>query len=465
MESSGGARGGGIPGPYIPSEPEHTELKRVITRPMLTFFVLGDILGAGIYSLTGKVAADVGGAVWASFLVSFLLAFMTAFAYVELVTKYPQAAGAALYVNKAFRNQTLTFLVTLAVMMSGVTSAATSARAVGGDYFSGLVGAEQPPTTLIGIAFILLVALVNYRGIAESVKINVGISLIELTGLLFIIAVGLWVLLSGDGTPGQAFRFEGEGFGVVTGVLAGAATAFYAFIGFEDSVNLAEETREPHRAFPPALFTGLIAASIIYLLVAFTVVMVVPLDVLTESTGPLLEVVREAGLNVGQLFSLIGMIAVANTALINMVMASRLLYGIARQGVLPVQFTRVSPTRRTPTVAIAFTTLVAMVLIATADDLTDLSDTTVLLLTAAFLLVNISVLVLRRDPVDHDHFHAPTVIPVIGAVVSVVFLLPPQQEGPTYVRALIVMAVGVVLWVINLLYTRRQRTPTGTGGR
>ncbi len=204
----------GTPG-HITSieDPEETRLNRVITRPMLTFFILGDILGAGIYALTGQVAADVGGAIWASFLVSFLLALITAFAYLELVTKYPRAAGAALYVHRAFHIAILSFMVTIAVMASGVTSASFAATRVGGRYWTGVFGTENPPTVLIGILVILLVAAVNYRGVGESIKVNIAITLIELSGLLFIILVGLKVLFSGDGDPGQAFEFKDAGSG------------------------------------------------------------------------------------------------------------------------------------------------------------------------------------------------------------------------------------------------------------
>jgi L-asparagine transporter-like permease len=325
----------GAPGHVTSIEdPEETRLNRVITRPMLTFFILGDILGAGIYALTGQVAADVGGAIWSSFLISFLLALVTAFAYLELVTKYPRAAGAALYVHRAFRVGILSFMVTIAVMASGVTSASFAATRVGGRYWTGVFGTENPPTVLIGILVILLVAAVNYRGVGESIKVNIAITLVELSGLIFIILVGAKVLLSGDGNPGQAFEFKESGFGALTGITACAATAFYAFIGFEDSVNMAEEVRDPVRSFPPSLLTGIVTASIIYLLVGFTAAMTVPLDVLTESSGPLLEVV-ERGLpdwDASTLFLVIAMIAVSNTMLINVLMASRLLYGMANQG-------------------------------------------------------------------------------------------------------------------------------------
>jgi amino acid transporter len=435
---------------------ERTDLRRVITRPMLTFFVIGDILGAGIYSLTGEVGADAGGAIWASFLIAFVLAFLTAFAYLELVTKYPRAAGAALYVDKAFGVHALSFLVTFAVMASGVTSASFAASRIGGRYFTGLTGVEEPPMALIGALAILLVAAVNLWGVAESVRVNIAITCVEIAGLLFVIAVGAWVLAGGDGDPGRAFAFEGTGFGVVTGLLAGAGTAFYAFLGFEDAVNMAEETREPNRTFPPALITGLVGAAIIYLLVAFTAAMVVPLDVLTESSGPLLEVVKAGapGLNSDELFSAIAMVSVSNTMLINMLMASRLLYGMSRRGVLPGALSRLTP-RRTPWVAIALTTALSMVLLFTVDDLSDLSDTTVLLLVAVFLLVNVAALVLRRDRVEHPHFRAPAAALAAGALISLVFFLPIGRDPSIYLLALWLLLGGAALWLVNWLAVRR----------
>jgi APA family basic amino acid/polyamine antiporter len=217
--------------------------------------------------------------------------------------------------------------------------------------------------------------------------------------------------------------------------------------------------RQPHRTFPPALFTGILGASVIYLLVAFTAAMTVPLDVLTESTGPLLEIVQRGmpDFDASRVFSAVAMIAVSNTMLINMLMASRLLYGMANQGVLPHPFAWISP-RRTPWFAIAFTTALSIVLIVTTDDLANLADTTVLLLTAVFLLVNITVLVLRRDPVAHDHFVAPSFIPVIGAVVAAVFLLPINRDSEIYLLAIWLLVGGLVLWAVNYAVTRRPGT-------
>jgi len=160
MEASAGAAGG------VPDPKREGPLRRAISRRMLLFFILGDILGAGIYALVGEVAGEVGGAVWTAFAVALLLSFFTAFAYAELVTKYPRAGGAALYVNRAFRIPFVTFMIAFAVMASGVTSAATLSRAFGGDYLKEFV---DVPTTLAALAFIVLVALVNFRGITARV--------------------------------------------------------------------------------------------------------------------------------------------------------------------------------------------------------------------------------------------------------------------------------------------------------
>jgi basic amino acid/polyamine antiporter, APA family len=222
---------------------------------------------------------------------------------------------------------------------------------------------------------------------------------------------------------------------------------------------MAEEVRDPIRSFPPALLTGILGASIIYLLVGFTAAMTVPLDTLTESSGPLLEVVKEGvpGLNADTVFSAVAMIAVSNTMLINMLMASRLLYGMANQGVLPAPFGLVSP-RKTPWFGIVFTTALSILLILTTDDLEGLSDTTVLLLTSVFLLVNIAVLVLRRDRVGHQHFTAPRFLPFVGAAVGLVFLLPVDRTAEIYRTAVFLLLGGLALWAVNFLVTRRTGT-------
>ena len=221
--------------------------------------------------------------------------------------------------------------------------------------------------------------------------------------------------------------------------------AFYALIGFEDSVNVAEETREPRRDYPWALFGGLAVAGAIYIAVTVLASMAVPTGTLSGSSGPLKEVAQVGPLAVDpKVLSAIALFALANGALINMVMASRLLYGMSNEGILPRAFGKVHGGRHTPLVAIVATTALAMVLITTGD-LSSLADMTVFLLLGVFVMVNVSVLVLRRDPVEQPHFRAPTAIPVIGAAVCLA-LMALETEGRIALRSLLILAVGALLY-------------------
>jgi basic amino acid/polyamine antiporter, APA family len=425
-----------------------TPLRRAIGSRLLTVFIVGDILGAGIYALVGEVGAEVGGAIWTSFMAAFVLAVFTAFAYAELVSKYPRAAGAALYTHRAFKAPFFTFVVAFAVMSSGIASASTLARAFAGDYLGEFV---ELPLVLAAIGLILIVAAINLRGISESIWVNVVLTAIEVTGLILIVAIGAAALGEGSGDFSRNFEFK-EGESVFLAIVGGTALAFYAMIGFEDSVNVAEETKRPSRAFPRALFAGLAIAGLLYLLVTLTASYVVPTDRLAGSDAPLLEVVEAGPLGIStELFSFIALMAVANSALINMIMASRIVYGMADQGIVAGLFARVLPGRRTPVAAIAFTTAVAVVLVSTGD-LESLADTTVLLLLFVFTVVNVSVLVLRREEVGHDHFRGPALFPVLGALVSVALIVDTALDDiATFGRAAALLAVGVGLWVLNRL--------------
>jgi basic amino acid/polyamine antiporter, APA family len=367
------------------------------------------------------------------------------------VTKYPRAAGGALYTHKAFRAPFLTFVVAFAVMSSGIASASTLARAFAGDYLSEFV---DLPLVLAALIFIVVVAAINARGIAESVKLNVVLTSIEVTGLLIIVVVGVAALGEGSGDFSRNFEFK-DGESVFGAIVAGTALAFYAMIGFEDSVNVAEEAKQPSRNYPRALFIGIAAAGTLYLLVTLTASLVVPTGQLSGSDAPLLEVVEVGPLGIPtKLFAFIALTAVSNSALINMIMASRIVYGMAGQagqGIVSSLFSRVVPGRRTPFVAILFTTVIAAALIATGD-LATLADTTVLLLLFVFIIVNIAVLVLRREPVEHEHFTAPSIFPVLGALVSLWLILHTALDDiSTFARAGGLVALCAVLWLVNRL--------------
>jgi basic amino acid/polyamine antiporter, APA family len=305
-------------------------------------------------------------------------------------------------VHRAYRQPFFTFMVAFAVMCSGVTSASTLATAFGGDYLSAFV---ELPTVLVGIAFVFAIALINFRGIRESVRFNVGCTLIELGGLVLVVVIGAAFLADGGGDFARNLEFS-EGEAVPLLIVSGASLAFYALIGFEDAVNVAEETREPHRTFPVALFGGLAIAGAVYLLVTLIASAAVPTDQLADSSGPLLEVVGLGPLAVNdKVFSAIALFALVNGALINMVMASRLIYGMAA-GIVPRTLGRVHRGRRTPWVAILFTTALAVLLISIGS-LETLADTTVMLLLVVFTCVNVAVLALRGDRLGHEHFRAP----------------------------------------------------------
>jgi APA family basic amino acid/polyamine antiporter len=278
---------------------------------MLFFFILGDILGGGIYALVGEVGAEVGGAIWASFLVALLLAALTAGSYAELATKYPRAGGAALYAKKAFGSPLVAFLVAFAVVASGVTSASALARAFGGDYLAEFVAV---PVAAAALVFFAVVALINFFGILVSVRLNVVLTLVELGGLALVVVIGVAALMAGHGEPHRAVELR-ESATPALAILGGAALAFYALIGFEDSVNIAEETTRPERSYPLALFTGLAVAGTIYLLVTVVASMTVSTPRLAGSSGALLEVVQVGPLSVPtKVFSAIGLMALANGA-------------------------------------------------------------------------------------------------------------------------------------------------------
>ena len=442
MEASGAQTGGDR------SSEQPERLKRGIGQWLLLFFIVGDIIGAGIYALVGQVGAQVGGAIWAAFLLALVLAIFTAFSYAELVTKYPRAGGTATYAHNAFKVPFVSFMVAFAVAASSLFSAGALSRAFAGDYLRQFV---DLPTVLVSLVFIVVVGLINFWGISESVRINVAFTLIEVVGLLLIVLIGVAALSTGSGDPGRAFEFK-EGMSVPLAILGGAVLAFYALIGFEDSVNVAEETQNPSRIYPRALFGGLLVAGVIYLLVTFTASMVVNTETLASSSGPLLEVVKAGPLAIPTwLFAAIALFAVANGALINMIMASRVIYGMGDQGVMPAVFAKVHPGRRTPWVSIIFTTLIVMILIASGD-IGALARATVLLLLVVFIVVNVSVFVLRRDRVEHEHFRTPLAFPILGILVSLALLT--QQQWDTFLRAGSLLLVGLILWGLNYLAKR-----------
>ncbi|MCH1868244.1 APC family permease [Nocardioides sp. CFH 31398] len=447
-------------------------LKRVLGPRLLLLFIVGDILGAGIYAVTGDIAGEVGGMAWLPFLVAFAIATLTAFSYLELVTKYPQAAGAALYTHKAFGIHFVTFLVAFAVVCSGITSASTSSNLLASNLLIGL-GFDDAPALPVALGFMVLLAAINLRGVGESVKFNVVLTMVELAALAIVIGVGFWAIGRGDGDLGRVVVFESAGDrGAFAAVTVATAIAFFAMVGFEDSVNMVEETKDPQRIFPRTMLTGLGIAVLLYMVIAVMVVAVIPAgdiaDPVNPDAGILLDVVRVGApdLPVDTIFPFLTVFAVANTALINMLMASRLVYGMAKQDVLPRSLAMVLPKRQSPWSAILFTTVLALGVISIVSTMGDttvvsaLAGTTGLLLLVVFTIVNVACLVLRRDPTPQGAFRAPTVLPLVGAVASA-FLVGPWARDPEdwiqYEVAGGLLALGVALWALTWLTNRGVR--------
>ena len=461
------------------------ELKRVLGPKLLLLFIVGDILGAGVYAVTGDIAGEVGGIAWLPFLVAFAVATLTAFSYLELVTKYPHAAGAALYTHKAFGLHFVTFLVAFMVVCSGITSASTSSNLLAANLLAGLdatiggVPTGTGATLVVALAFMVLLAMINLRGVGESVKFNVVLTLVEITALAIVIGIGFYVMVTKGADPGQLVVFDSANDrGMFAAVTVATTIAFFSMVGFEDSVNMVEETKEPERIFPRTMFTALGIAVLVYMLVAISVVMVIPIGDIQSfdgETGILIEVVKTGapGFPVTTVFPFLTVFAVANTALINMLMASRLIYGMSRQDVLPRSLSKVLPGRRTPWAAVAFTTVLALGLItvvtmdAESSVVVALAGTTSLLLLVVFTVVNVACLVLRRDTATPTSFRAPTIIPVLGAL-ACAFLVGPWARDPDdwvqYKIAAALLGLGIVLWALTW-FTNRGIRAKKTGFR
>lgn len=435
---------GGTPGGSL--------LRTAITGPLLFVFILGDVLGAGIYALMGVLAEDVGGVLWLPLLVALVLALLTAGSYAELVTKYPRAGGSAVFAERAFRKPLISFLVGFCMLAAGVVSAAGLSLAFAGDYLGAFLDVPPIPAAIV---FLALVALLNARGISESLKSNVVMTVIELTGLLLVVVCVALMLGGGGGDASRLTEFP-AGANPALATLAAAIVAYYSFVGFETSANIIEEVRDPSRVYPRALFASLITAGVVYVLVGAASSIALPAEDLSDTSGPLLAVVAASGVPIPEMvFAAIALIAVANGALLTMIMASRLTFGMAHQGLLPPVLGRVLAKRRTPWVAIVATTVVAMAL-TLLGDLALLAETVVLLLLFVFISVNVSVLVLRRDKVEHPHFRVWTAVPVLG-VASCILLLT-QQSPTVWLFGGILVAVGAILYFVARRFSTAPTT-------
>lgn len=405
----------------------------------LVIYGVGDMLGAGIYGLVGKAAKQLGNMVWLAFVVSMIAAIFTGLSYASLGSRYPKAAGAAYIVGRAFNRRALAYVVGLTVLASGLTSLAAASRVAAG-YFGNF--APGAPPLLVSIGFVVALALVTFRGMRESTWLNVVCTTIEVGGLVFIVMVGARYL--GGGIDYLDATSVANPTGVLGAgiVLPAAVLTFYAFVGFEDMLNVTEEVKDVRRTFPIGLIAAVLITTLVYILISVVAISVVPHAELAASEKPLVEVAKRAAPWLpSSVFTGIAIFAVMNTALLNFIMGSRLVYGMAAQGLLPAWLGKIHPTRQTPHVAVFALTAVVLALVF-AGDISSLARATSVLILVVFVIVNASLIVLQRRAGEaKGALEVPWIIPAIGILVCLALISGAQREELQIAGTLVLGAI------------------------
>ena len=439
------------PGDGGPSKAAETpQLRRTIGPVQMALYGLGSMLGAGIYGLIGKAAGQAGNALWLAFVVALVAALLTALSYASLGSRHPRAAGAAFVTERAYGISLLSFMVGIALVCSGLTSIATQSQVFAAN-IAALFGLEGIPLSWLALGFLLILTGLVFRGIRESMWVNVLCTLVEAGGLVLVIVAGAsyWGSVDYFATPALA---GGDHAALL--IMQASVLAFFAFIGFEDMINVAEETREPERTVPLGLILAMAGAALLYIGVAVTAVSVVPWAELAEAPGPITAVMERAAPSIPPVvFTAITLFAVANTALVNYVTASRLIYGMARQGLLPTRLGSVHAARRTPHIAVAvlFLVLAPLALLGT---IAELAAATVLLLLLVFTVVNGALFILKgRKDERKGRFEIPRAIPALGALTCLILIVVRVTTGDWRAPAL----AGALLLAAFLLHVAMQR--------
>jgi amino acid transporter len=399
------------------SVPEQS-LRRALSLPLVTFYGLGNVLGAGIYVLIGKVVGESGLYAPLSFLLAALLASLTAFTYAELSARFPLSAGEAVYVQEGLGIRQLSSMVGILIVLAGIVSAAAIMKG-----FAGYLQVFFPVPA--GIAITLMVLLLGglaIWGIAQSVAIAAVVTVVEMAGLLLIICIAAPGMATLGSLAAELPPFTETA--VLPGILMGAFLAFYAFIGFEDMVNVAEEVRKPERNLPRAILLALLISSVLYFLVSLAAITSLPAERLAAADAPLAMLYESVTGREPILITLISMLAVVNGALIQIIMSSRVCYGMARQHWLPACFGRVHLRTRTPVMA-TVTVAVLVLLAALWFPIEALAKATSFFLLIVFALVNLSLWRLKRHVAieEYSAFCVPRWVPATGFCASMIFVL------------------------------------------
>ena len=393
------------------------QLKRTLGLTQMVLYGLGTTIGAGIYALIGELASVSGYMAPAAFLVASLMASLTALSFAELSARFPYAAGASLYIKQAFGSPKLAVLVGLFVFLAGIVSSAALINAFIG-YLSQFIEIQRFYSILI---IALIIGGLAAWGIAESVFIAALVTVIEISGLILIIAVSHPVFAD---FPSQLPQLlPGTSISNWSMIYAGALLAFYAFIGFEDMVDVAEEIQDVRRNLPRAILITLGITTLLYMVIMLSAVLAIPPEQLAHEKAPLLALYRHFSGEESALIGYIGMLAIINGALIQTIMASRVLYGLSSRGHLHHSLSQVHPFTRTPVIAtmIAISCVFIFALIGT---LSALAEITSLIMLSIFSLINLALWVIKkREPKPEGIMIIPGWLPIIGFFVSAGFVL------------------------------------------
>lgn len=396
-----------------------SKLRRAVSTPMLILYGVGNIVGAGVYVLIGKIAEPAGYLSVLAFMVAAIVAFFSALSYAELAARFPVSAGVSAYLYEAFRMRRLAITLGTLLVCAGLISSAALIKGFAG-YFGHLVPVPLWLGMILVVVSLLAVAM---RGIKESVSIAATFTIIEVGGLLFLIGSIMWAQPDAIGVFGEHFSASLSTFDstALAGVGAAAFIAFYAFVGFEDMVNIAEEVKEPQKAFPRAILASMALVTVLYTAVAVATLAILTPVTLGNSTSPLADAYHAATGNAGGIIAVISLIATVNGILVNFIMGSRFLYGMGQRGWIPGGFAKLSK-RHVPVRGLLVVVAVAL-LFALWLPIERLAQLTSSLLLIVFLAVNISLIVVRRQAPARNFRISPTYMPWLGAICSVGLLV------------------------------------------
>jgi amino acid transporter len=384
----------------------------------VTLYGLGVTVGAGIYVLAGATAAEAGAHAPISFIVAAFVVAFTALSYAELSIRYPVSGGEAAYVEAGFSRAWLTTGVGLGVALSGIVSAAAVSLGAAA-YLGQFVALPQP---LLVTVIVVAMGLIAFSGISQSVATAAVITVIEILGLVFVIGWGM-LLSEKQGVQFEEI-FSPTGIEQWLGIGSASVLAFFAFVGFEDIANVAEEVKEPRQTMPRAILLTLLIASVLYIATIVSVLMAIPISRLSESSAPLMIIFDGADDRYKISFGALAVVATVNGVLIQIIMASRIVYGLADRSFLPEIFARVSAKTRTPSIA-TLCVVFLILFLGQGLPIEALAERTSQIVLLVFIAVNLSLLRIKRQPMARDHgFSVPKVVPLVGVATSVgMFLL------------------------------------------